>query len=67
MIDILFAGKPDVQDPSCPATRSDFDCDGFATSLDLAALIDHLFASGPGPCDPCRCVPVYPDDCPPWP
>jgi hypothetical protein len=67
LIDILFAGAPDIQDPTCPATRSDFDCDGFATPLDLAALIDYLFVSGPGPCDPCACVPVYPDDCPPWP
>jgi hypothetical protein len=67
MIDILFAGAPDIQDPDCPTTRSDFDCDGFATPLDLAAMIDYLFASGPGPCDPCLCVPVFPDDCPPWP
>jgi hypothetical protein len=67
MIDILFAGALDIQDPTCPATRSDFDCDGFATPLDLAAMIDYLFISGPGPCDPCDCIPIYPDDCPPWP
>jgi hypothetical protein len=53
MIDILFAGDPDVQDPDCPYPRADFDCDGFSTALDLSGLIDHLFASGPGPCDPC--------------
>jgi hypothetical protein len=67
LIDILFAGAPDIQDPNCPANRSDFDCDGFATALDLGFLIDHLFAGGQGPCDPCLCVPVYPDDCPPFP
>lgn len=64
MIDVLFAGQPDIQDSDCPGTRSDFDCDGFATALDLAAMIDHLFAGGVGPCDPCRCVPNYPADCP---
>lgn len=64
MIDILFAGKADIKDPNCPAYRSDFDCDGFATALDLANLIDHLFAGGRGPCDPCLCIPTYPDDCP---
>ena len=53
MIDILFAGQPDVQDPSCPAPRADFDCDAFSTALDLSGLIDHLFAGGAGPCDPC--------------
>ena len=53
MIDILFAGQPDVQDASCPSPRADFDCDDFSTALDLGGLIDHLFAGGPGPCDPC--------------
>jgi V8-like Glu-specific endopeptidase len=53
MIDILFAGQPDVQDPNCPIPRADFDCDGYTTPLDLAGLIDYLFTSGPGPCDPC--------------
>jgi hypothetical protein len=53
MIDILFAGAPDVQDSACPTPRADFDCDGFSTALDLAGLIDHLFAGGNPPCDPC--------------
>jgi uncharacterized delta-60 repeat protein len=53
MIDILYAGAPDVQDPGCPSPRADFDCDDFSTALDLSGLIDHLFASGPGPCGPC--------------
>jgi hypothetical protein len=61
MIDVLFAGKPDIKDPLCPGTRSDFDCDGFATALDLGNLIDHLFAGGRGPCDPCTCTPTYPE------
>jgi len=53
MIDVLFAGKPDIFDPACTTTREDFDCDGFATALDLGKLIDHLFAGAVGPCDPC--------------
>lgn len=52
-IDILFAGAPDTQDPSCPDPRADFDCDGYSTALDLGRLIDHLFAGGGPPCDPC--------------
>lgn len=54
MIDILFAGSPNVQDPSCPTSRADFDDDGFPTALDLGKLIDHLFAGSPGPCQPCN-------------
>jgi hypothetical protein len=53
LIDILFAGIPDLQDPECPIPRGDFDCDGFSTALDLGELIDHLFAGSPGPCNPC--------------
>jgi hypothetical protein len=53
MIDILFAGRPDIQDLTCPYTRADFDNDGFATAIDLARLIDHMFAGGNGPVDPC--------------
>ncbi len=53
MIDVLYAGDPDIQDPYCPSPRADFDCDGFSTSLDLGDLIDHLYAGDIGPCDPC--------------
>ncbi len=53
IIDVLFAGHADEQDPACPRPRADFDCDGFSTALDLSGLIDHLFAGGPPPCDPC--------------
>jgi len=53
VIDILFAGADDLQDPDCPHPRADFDCDGFSTALDLGALIDHLFAGGGPPCEPC--------------
>jgi hypothetical protein len=53
LIDILFAGAEDVQDPLCSVPRADLDCDEFSTSLDLGVLIDHLFAGGDGPCDPC--------------
>lgn len=53
MIDVLFAGKPDVQDSGCPTGRFDFDCDGFSTAVDLGLMIDYLFAGGDAPCDPC--------------
>jgi hypothetical protein len=53
LIDILFAGAPDIQDNTCPDTRADFDCDGFATALDLGGLVDYLFAGSSPPCDPC--------------
>jgi hypothetical protein len=57
MIDILFGGAPDIQDPVCVTTRSDMDCDGFSTPLDLGAMIDYLFAYLPGPCAPCDVLP----------
>lgn len=53
LIDVLFAGKPEEQDPDCPTSRGDFDNDGFPTAIDLSTLIDHLFAGGPPPVDPC--------------
>jgi hypothetical protein len=53
IIDILFAGAEEVQDPICPTGRFDLDCDGFTTSLDLGLMIDFLFAGGDEPCDPC--------------
>lgn len=53
-IDVLFAGKADIEDPFCPTSRFDFDCDGFATALDLGQLIDYLFAGAAAPCDPCN-------------
>ena len=52
MIEILFGGDPNVQDPTCPSPRADFDYDGFSTALDLSDLIDHLFSGGAGPIDP---------------
>jgi len=53
LIDVIFAGAPDILDRACPKTRADFDCDGFATALDLSGLVDYLFQSGNAPCDPC--------------
>jgi len=61
LIDILFAGDPDVQDPDCPTRRADDDCDGFTTALDLSIKIDYLFGGGPPPCVPCV---VCPAGCP---
>jgi hypothetical protein len=56
LIDILFAGAADLQDPPCPVSRADFNNDGFADVLDLTGFIDYLFAGGAGPCDPCNPV-----------
>ena len=53
LIDVLFAGAPNIQDPTCPGARADFDCDGFPTALDLGGLVDYLFAGGDPPCNPC--------------
>lgn len=53
LIDILFAGDPDIKDPCCPVPRGDDDCDGFTTAIDLSIKIDYLFAGGAAPCDPC--------------
>jgi hypothetical protein len=53
LIDVLFAGHPEIQDPGCPTSRGDFDCDQFPTALDLGGLIDHLFSGGDPPRDPC--------------
>jgi hypothetical protein len=44
-------GLGDVCDCSCPY-QGDFDEDTFVTSIDLAAVIDILFASSPDPQDP---------------
>lgn len=53
LIDILFFGTPDVQDPQCPKFRADFNCDGVPDALDLNDMVDRLFFGGSPPCDPC--------------
>jgi hypothetical protein len=41
----------------CHDRLSDIDCDGFVTALDLARIIDELFAGGP-PAVPCQTDPL---------
>ncbi|MEW5874227.1 MAG: hypothetical protein AB1752_03485 [Candidatus Zixiibacteriota bacterium] len=53
VIDVVFFGSSDIQDPSCHTTRGDFNADGFADAVDLAFLIDHVFFGAPGPVDAC--------------
>jgi hypothetical protein len=53
IIDIVFFGAPDVQDPTCPVTRTDFTFDGFADATDLAFVIDHVFFGGTGAVNLC--------------
>jgi len=53
VIDIVFFGAADIQDPLCPAYRGDFNSDGAPDAVDLAELIDHVYFGGAGPADPC--------------
>jgi hypothetical protein len=53
LIDVLFAGWPEIQDPHCPTSRGDFNYDGYPDALDLGWMIDHLFNGGEGPRRPC--------------
>ena len=53
LVDVLFAGRTDIQDPDCVRTRSDIDCDDFTTVLDLHFLVGYMFEGGFPPCNPC--------------
>lgn len=53
LIDVLFFGGLDVQDPSCPVSRCDIDMSGYPDALDLNLYIDYLFFGGSPPPDPC--------------
>jgi hypothetical protein len=55
--------------PLCPAENGDWDCSGGSPDpVDVAYYVAFVYKqSGVGPCDPCACVPVFPDDCPPYP
>lgn len=53
IIDIVFFGGLDVQDPTCPVTRTDYTFNGFADATDLAFVIDYVFFGGPGPVNLC--------------
>jgi len=54
-LEILMLNSPDVQDPQCPATRSDFNADGFVDMADEGLLMENLFFGGANPEDPCAC------------
>ncbi len=53
MINILFFNGQDIQDPACPAKRSDCHYNGASSARDLNWIIQHIFFNGPPPCDPC--------------
>ncbi|MEW5876153.1 MAG: hypothetical protein AB1752_13355 [Candidatus Zixiibacteriota bacterium] len=53
IIDAVFFAGPEDQDPACPTTRYDFNCDLVTDATDLAGWIDYVFFAGPGACDPC--------------
>lgn len=63
MINIVFFGATDPQDPECPGTRFDYDCGGTTNAVDVTKIINHVFFGGEGPCNPCACTP-YPSNCP---
>jgi len=54
LIDIVFFGGSDVQDPTCPSSRSDLDCSGFPDATDIQYIIDYIFFGGIEPCDGCQ-------------
>ncbi|MEW5874722.1 MAG: hypothetical protein AB1752_06025 [Candidatus Zixiibacteriota bacterium] len=65
LIDIVYFGGQDVQDPICHRTRGDFNNDGHGDSVDLARMIDFVFFGGGSACDPCNpiqstCAPPQP-------
>lgn len=53
LINVIFFGGTDPQDPNCPVTRGDFNANGLTNAVDLTQLIDHIFFGGSGPNDPC--------------
>lgn len=54
LIDVLFFGGPDIQDPACPNTRADIDGNGVVDILDFNTIVMYLFFGGPKPCNPCN-------------
>ena len=54
LIDIVFFGAPEPQDPKCPLGRGDVDCNGVTDAIELAEVIEEVFFGGPGACDPCQ-------------
>lgn len=54
LIDVLFYGGVNPQDPHCPTSRSDLYNDGVPDAIDLNYMIDYLFFGGKEPCDPCN-------------
>jgi len=65
-IDIQFAGQPSPIDPGCahaPVGRTDVNCDGRLTVLDIIQLIDVVFRGAiHETCNPCDCD-CYPHGC----
>ncbi len=53
LISIVFFNSPDIQDSSCPTSRSDLNCDSTTDSVDLNQIIALLFFNGSPPCNPC--------------
>lgn len=53
VINVVFSGRPDMQDPQCSTGRSDVNADGISDVFDVIYLIATSFENGPAPADPC--------------
>ncbi|GAB4319037.1 MAG: hypothetical protein Kow0074_08590 [Candidatus Zixiibacteriota bacterium] len=54
LVDALFFGGDDPAEPTCPVSRMDWNCDGFADAVDLNLFITGIFFVPAPPCDPCN-------------
>ncbi|MEW5702569.1 MAG: trypsin-like peptidase domain-containing protein [Candidatus Zixiibacteriota bacterium] len=65
--EIAFRGGVPIIDPDCPhalAGRTDVNCDGVTSVIDMVMMVDVAFRSMPKDfCHPCACNP-YPTGCP---
>lgn len=53
LIQVVFFNASDVQDPTCPVTRGDVNCNGLTNVTDMQHLIEHIFFGADLPCDGC--------------
>lgn len=53
LIRVLFENLLPSHSPKCPLADSDYNCDCFLDVIDLALVIDYLFAGYDDLCDPC--------------
>ena len=54
LVQVIFFGQDQIQDPACPTARADLNGDGQVDALDLNVMISYLWFLGPKPCNPCN-------------